>query len=381
MRLLYISTLYPHPGAPARAPHQHQLLAALGAMGHEVLVLAPVPWFRWPGLSRAPALPPDPGVTVRHPCFWYPPAALLPWHPRCYRWSLRRAFGRALADFRPEHVSIGFAFPDGCAMAPLCRERGVAYSLFVLGSDFRLRQHDPRLGPAVLAELRRAPLVCCPGEALGRDLAAAGVPRDRLGVFANGIAHDRFFPPPAGSPRRDVLFVGNLLPVKGIDRLLAAWARLPRPAAAAPLRLHLVGDGPERRRLEAQARRLGLAATVIFHGRLPHAQVAERLRQSRCLCLPSRSEGMANVILEALACGTPVVATAVGEAPALIRPGENGFLVPNDDTAPAALAAALGSVLERTWPPEALAAAVAGHTWEAAARTVSQFLETVSASR
>jgi len=134
-------------------------------------------------------------------------------------------------------------------------------------------------------------------------------------------------PQPRSAPGA-ILFVGNLLDVKAPDRALAAFAEL---ASQLPdVRLDVVGDGPLRRRLERQVAGLGLSERVSFHGRQPPATVAEMMRKSACLCLPSRSEGMPNVVLEALACGTPVVATPVGEAPVLVRDGVNGFVVRAD---------------------------------------------------
>ncbi len=165
---------------------------------------------------------------------------------------------------------------------------------------------------------------------------------------------------------KTVLFVGNLVPVKGIDRLFRAMAELPQA------RLRIVGDGPLRRKLARLAVKLGIHDRVDFLGRKPPKEVADLMRAADVLCLPSRSEGMPNVVLEALACGAPVVATAVGEIPFLIRDGVNGAVVAgeDDDTVAAGLAAALRTVLERDWDPQEISAGVRDYTWENAARTI-----------
>jgi glycosyltransferase involved in cell wall biosynthesis len=171
-----------------------------------------------------------------------------------------------------------------------------------------------------------------------------------------------------------VLFVGNLVAVKGVDVLLKAWSRL---AAAGVLgsedRLAIVGDGPERGRLQAQAEALGLGPRVAFAGAVAFAEVPRWMAASDVLCLPSRSEGTPNVVVEALASGVPVVATRVGGVPELVRQGENGLLVPPED-APA-LAEALASALVRPWDGPALRASVAHLTWERLAEAEQRFVE------
>jgi glycosyltransferase involved in cell wall biosynthesis len=184
---------------------------------------------------------------------------------------------------------------------------------------------------------------------------------------------------------RTVLFVGNLVAVKGADRLLSAFARLRTQA-----RLVIIGDGPCRRRLVALARDLGVAATVRFLGCQSQPEVAEWMRRSDCLCLPSRSEGMPNVVVEALACGTPVVATDVGEVPFLVQDGVNGFVLRAsltegdrrvEEEVAAGLAAALDQVLERDWDRQAISSRLQGYTWERAAAVVAGAVRTVTPPR
>ena len=179
-----------------------------------------------------------------------------------------------------------------------------------------------------------------------------------------------------------VVFVGNLVRVKGVERLLEAWAiaRLPGDA-----RLVLIGDGALRRRLERMSDDLGIADDVEFLGRRPHAEIADWMRGSHCLCLPSRSEGMPNVVVEALSCGCPVVATGVGEIPFLVTNGVSGYVVDgtadeqNQESAEGRLVKALSEALEkavaRDWDRAAIAAAMSDYTWEEAARTVADAIQ------
>jgi glycosyltransferase involved in cell wall biosynthesis len=288
-----------------------------------------------------------------------------------------------------------------------------------------------------------APIVLCPGQALQRDLIAAGVAPEKTVFFNNGfdpavffvptapVAHESheihesvsdagagtedLLPEPAGvcavrnaqafadsaSAGRgpgsgtlpggvagaaplpapvSVLFVGNLLPVKGVDRLLHAWQRaLPHLPAGA--RLLLVGDGPLRQPLQQLAGQLGIVDTVAFMGRQPQTEIGAMMRQGQLLVLPSRSEGMPNVVVEAFACGLPVVATDVGEVPFLVRTGENGVVIPNGtdstclDSHAAVpviepLADAIVAALTAHWDAARIAQTVAGFSWDTAAAAV-----------
>jgi glycosyltransferase involved in cell wall biosynthesis len=117
-----------------------------------------------------------------------------------------------------------------------------------------------------------------------------------------------------------VLFVGNLVPVKGPDVFLKSISLL-RPTAYSlqPTVSLIIGDGPMRRGLEREARRLGLGESVFFLGSRPHAEVARWMNVADVLCLTSRSEGMPNAVIEALVSGLPVVVTDVGACRELVE--------------------------------------------------------------
>lgn len=155
--------------------------------------------------------------------------------------------------------------------------------------------------------------------------------------------------PPPGPPL--ILGVGRLVPEKGFDLLIRALTRLPDPAA----RLAIVGEGPDRARLTALAASLGVADRVALAGYV--ADPRAWLDRARLFVLSSRHEGFPAVVVEALAAGRPVVATACTPAVELVR-ASGGAVVPIDD--PAALARAIARLLAAPPPdPAALAAQVA----------------------
>ena len=136
--------------------------------------------------------------------------------------------------------------------------------------------------------------------------------------------------PAAERTGRDLLFVGRLEERKGVHFLLDAMALL--KARGSDVRLKIVGNGPQKEALQRQTAALSLEAVVTFAGTKDEAGVAEALRHADLLVVPSLSEGLPVVIMEAMASGVPVVASAVDGNPELVRDGETGRLVPPCDS-------------------------------------------------
>jgi len=198
-----------------------------------------------------------------------------------------------------------------------------------------------------LRGVERAVTVCGP---FADQLARIGVPRARIRIRHNSVRMPA--PPPfetvrrlrqslgIGDRERVVLAVGRFSREKGHTDLIDAFALL-RRSRGQGVRLLLVGDGPERSRIESAVRAGGLAGAVVFTGQVPDVQPFYAL--AAALAVPSHSEGSPNVVLEAMAAGVPVVATAVGGVPELVNDGETGLLVAA--RTPSTLAAALDRVL------------------------------------
>jgi glycosyltransferase involved in cell wall biosynthesis len=197
--------------------------------------------------------------------------------------------------------------------------------------------------------------------AAARQLESEGLPSRRVQIIPNGVDMDRFPPRAAGRPLTTILTVANLRKEKAHEVLLAAAARL---APVHPrLTFQIAGDGPRLGELRALASRLGIAERVRFLGH--REDVPALLAAADAFVLPSRSEAFPNGVIEAMAAGLPVVASAVGGLLDLVEPDRTGLLVPHDD--PAALAAAIASLAASP----ARAAALGASAREAIARRYS----------
>lgn len=194
---------------------------------------------------------------------------------------------------------------------------------------FQQRSYGPKVEALKLLrtlQTRAAHHVVVPSEYLRGIVETWGVPDDNLSVIYNSLDLDTRHVPDAERADR-IVTVGRLVPWKGFSGLITAFSNMERDAE-----FHIVGDGPERDTLERHARASGREGDIVFHGRVEHERVLELLAHSKVFALNSTYEGLPHVVLEALACGTPVVASAAGGTPEAVIDGESGYLVQQGDT-------------------------------------------------
>lgn len=167
-----------------------------------------------------------------------------------------------------------------------------------------------------------------------------------------------------------IVFVGRLEEGKGVGPLVDS---LPLVVHSNPsVRLLVVGDGSQRQAMEDSARRLGVGDRIVFAGWVEHEELPFWLQAADALILPSAYEGLPTAVIEALACGLPVVATPVGDAPKLVKDGVNGVLL--NEPSSAALAQAISRVLAENWSAKELAQSIQRYSAEATAGEVSRLL-------
>jgi teichuronic acid biosynthesis glycosyltransferase TuaC len=364
LRVLVFSTLYPSSVRPGHGVFvETRLRELLGSGQVQARVVAPVPWFPSTDprhgaralMAATPRAETRNGINVQHPRYALLPKVGQSMHPFVLALgalpTLRR-LQRQGFDF--DLIDAHFYYPDGVAAALLARWLGKPLVITARGSDLNVFGRDavPRRLMRWAGGVAGASIGVC--HALVDVLQGWGLPPGRLHVVRNGVDTQRFSPQPQGVARAALgidgapllLSVGHLVPVKGHDIALQALARLlpSHPGA----RLVFVGDGPLRTALQAQAKALGITTHVHFAGAVPNDRLADWYSAADALVLASRSEGWANVLLEAMACGTPVVATAVGGTAEVVAQPDMGRLVPPRD--PAALAEGIGALLRS--PPD-----------------------------
>lgn len=327
--LIVISYFHPHRGG---AEQQAVLLAAeLQRRGLAVDVLTR----HFPGLPRRETVM---GVPVHRAI------ATMPW---CKLFGISYFFScllffmkhRRTYDIIQCYILQGYHCPAAMVMKHLFGKK-VIMRVSATGplSDFRLVRQGLG-GDFFLRFVSAADNVIVLCSQSQQEALAAGFSPEQIVRIPNCVDTAVFAPPPKPAVSGNILFAGRLDKMKGVDVLLASIAEL--RARGVTCCCTIVGDGPSKKELEQRAAALALNGQVVFTG--PRPDIVSYLHQASAFVLPSHSEGMPNVILEAMACGLPIVATAVGGIPDIIQNGRNGLLIPPGDAA--ALAAALAALL------------------------------------
>lgn len=357
MRLLIVTSQFPIAGEPNRGRPIHQTVRELSKLA-DVRVLSPVARYpRWARPRSYLFRASDPAHTLPDCDVRYVEYPALPLLTRPFNgWLCARTLHAPLREFAPDVVLSYWLYPDAFGAMHAARRAGLPLVVGARGSDLRVRDAvSRRLTRSVLHAAGRILVV---SEDLGR-VAARDYDADpaRIRAIPNGCDATIFHPRDRSDARAAlgidadaelVIYVGRLVPEKGLRELLDAMATLApqRPK----LQLALVGEGPMRAELDAK-----VAADPTLRVHLPGAQgpheVARWMAASDLVTLPSYSEGHPNVLVEALACGRPVVATPVGGIPEVVD-ADCGLLVAARD--PVALAAGLRDALERQWDDGAL---------------------------
>lgn len=376
MKLLTVTTLYPNAATPAHGVFvENRLDAWRRFSGGEARVVAPVPWFPFKARifgaygrhAAAPAAERRRDVEIVHPRYFLPPKIGMSYAPT----ALARAIGRAARaivkdgyDF--DVLDAHYLYPDGVAAVWAARELGKPVVLTARGSDVTLLATFPRQREMILDAVRRADAVVCVAAALKADLVRLGAPDEKIVVLRNGVDLEKFRPLDREEVRKRmnlagpvVASVGRLIDRKGHDVVVKALASMPGAT------LLVVGEGPDGPRLKSLAKRFRLEDRVRFLGRLDHEALAEIYNAADALALASTREGWPNVLLEAMACGTPAVAADAGGSAEAVSTTAAGRIVA--ERTPDAFAAALRDVIA-TADRAATRAYAAAHSWDETSR-------------
>ncbi|MDT4332301.1 glycosyltransferase [Methylomonas sp. MED-D] len=396
-RLVVFSSLYPsqvRPNAGVFVRERMRRVAAHCALA----VVSPVPWFPFQGVIRKfkPNYRPQPatyecqdGIDVYFPRFLSLPGLGRRWDGLMMALGSYRTLYRLSRNFGFNLIDAHFAYPDGYAAGWLGRCFHVPVTITLRGTEVPLSKIASRRA-RLLAALRRAVRVFSVSESLKRHVVSIGAEADKILVVGNGVDTNVFYPLDKVSTRQSLqlnvdapvlISVGGLVDRKGFHRVIEI---LPALLAKHPgLRYLIVGGGsPEgdiRQRLEKQVAELGLAEQVRFLGAMPAAALKEVLSAADVFVLATANEGWANVLLEAMACGLPIVTTDVGGNREVVCDDSLGQVVPFGDRD--ALLKALDAALGRDWDRHAIIAYAAQNAWDQrVAVLVAEFNQLVNRS-
>lgn len=376
MKVLLFSSLFPSSVRPVHGIFVETRLRELLKTGQvDARVVAPVPWFPWSnprfGEYAQFAVTPEHelrnGIEVYHPRYLLLPKVgmnVAPYAMALGAWAAIRRLQAEGFDF--DLIDAHYYYPDGVAAAILAHRLGKPLVVTARGTDLNLipRHAYPRKLILQTAAQAGASIGVC--RALMDTLAGLGADSGKLHTLRNGVDLERFLPEPRDASRahlglavhgRLMLSVGHLIERKGHFAAIDALALLP-----ADVNLAIVGSGPDRQELEKRAAQLGLDDRVKFVGVVPQTDLRWWYSAADVLALCSSREGWANVLLEAMACGTPVIATNIWGTPEVVSTPAAGVLM--DERSGGGLAAAWARLFEAYPAREATRAHAERFSWE-----------------
>lgn len=389
-RVLFVTSLYSTPSQPTRSPPNARIARAMKRYA-EVKVVSPLPYYpRWlakrrpdlAALCDVPAVERDTdGDEILHPRYLHIPKVARTLYPFLYGASIARVIAKEVASYRPDVILSAWAYPDGVASIALAKMLGVPSVLRVMGSDVNAYGLEPLRRFQIGWALRNATGVIAVSRALRQscfDVIGEAAHGD-VSVIPTGIDPAKFSPVDRDEARarlglrrdgRMVLVPARLSREKGVHHFIEAFARIANDVDAV-----LVGDGPEAGSLKARVAELGIGNRVRFAGHESEARMPLYYSAADLACLPSTEEGWPNVLVEALACGCPWVASDVGGIAEIQAMDGGGLLARAGD--PADLAQALSAGLAHGWRRDLIAERARRHTLD---DTAKRYVESCEAA-
>jgi glycosyltransferase involved in cell wall biosynthesis len=393
VKILTFSSLYPNNRQPSHGIFVENRLRQLLCYAPEIsaTVVAPVPWFpsdnprfgsyaEFAGVHKHERRH---GIEVWHPTYPVIPKIgmqLSPW--LMYRAARGRVRSLREDGFDFDLIDAHYFYPDGVAAMRLAQEFDRPFVVTGRGTDLNLIPRYPAAREKILRVTGAAAHMITVAAALKDYLIEMGVADDRVSVLRNGVDLDFFHLAEHREPIRErlgfdarptLLSVGHLIERKGHHLAIEAMRELPE------MQLVIAGDGPEAAALRGLVARWSLADRVSFAGRLDQESLREHYQAADALILASSREGWANVLLESMACGTPVVATPVDGTPEVVAARAAGQLT--SDRSAGAIVLALRRLFDDLPAPAATRAYAEGFDWDETSRGQLEIFHAATAAR
>jgi glycosyltransferase involved in cell wall biosynthesis len=385
LRVLTLSSLYPDRTRPTFGVFvERQTLGLAARPDVEVRVAAPIavpptallklhPHYR--DLSSQPRVEQYKGLTVyRHP-FRTLPFIGKRWNPLSIAWALIPLLDDVYREFPFDVIDAEFFYPDGPAAMRIARHFNVPFSIKARGGDIHFWTDNPACKRAIQAAGKAADGLLAVSEEMRNDMIALGMPAERIKVHHTGVDQAAFHPMDRAAAKAAlgingplILTVGYLIARKGQTLVIDAMLEIPDAT------LLIVGQGPDKAALEDQIRARGLQDRVRLIGPKAHEDLPPLFAAADVMALPSASEGLANVWVEATACGTPIVIADIGGAREVVESPSAGRIV---ERTPAAIAAAINELLANPPAQAEVAKAAAKFTWARNTETLYAHLRSI----
>ena len=380
MHVLTFTSLFPNGEQPNFGVFvKHRAVALAQSSDVNVRVVAPLPYFpkqlnfgfipaHWRRMAAMPEHEEIAGLPTAHPRYFNPPKVGMKQYARWMANGALAVVKRLHAAQSIDLIDAHYVYPDGAAAMRIGQALNIPVSISARGTDINLFATMPLIRPQIQTALHAAQAIVAVSAALKLRMVELGIPAEKIAVIRNGIEQNVFYRRDQQAARQQlglsldaklIVTVSALVPLKGIDRLIDALALMQQPNT----HLLIIGQGPERAALQARVAAHGLTERITLVGAKPQAELGAWYSAADLFCLASHREGCPNVVVEALACGTPVVASDVGGISELVTDERFGYLVPEAETNAAGFAARMQTALARDWSRDAIAAHGGARGW------------------
>lgn len=400
MNILVFTTLWPNGEEPNFGVFVKNRLVALSRLdGVQMRVVAPVPYFPkamarsfvptdWQIKARIAERETIAGLPVEHPRYLVTPKVGMRYYGKWLARGAESVVRRLHAEQPFDLIDAHYLYPDCYAALQLGRALNLPVVMTARGSDVNAFTRLTYIRPLIHAALTEAAGIISVSSGLKQGMTALGIPEDKIAVIRNGIDRSIFYLRDQAAarhrlgldPQRKIIVtVGRLIPRKGFDRLIESMAVLAKRPDDKGALLYIIGDGPDQTDLAALIASHNLQDRVFLPGAQLHTELPEWYAAADLFCFLTRSEGCPNVVIEALACGLPVVATDIPGVDELIADQAYGLLLPADQFSPTGFAEKISTALGREWDRQAIATHGAARGWEEVAMEVRDLLSSAIA--
>ena len=341
IRMVTISSLFPNKNDPKLGIFvKTRLKHFLARYPHvDLEVIAPVPWFpfkhkafgEYAKFAGVPEREVIDGITVYHPRYMVLPKIGMYITPTFMARAILRKLKQLNAERPVEMIDGHYFYPDGVAICKAAQTLNIPFTCTARGTDINLIPQYPKALAMLQTVFKKAAHMMTVCQALKDEMSKLGVPDDRVTVLRNGVDLNLFTASDNSKQallksqkhidEKLILSVGWLIERKGHHLIIEALQQL------SDVKLVIAGDGPDYTKLNQLAEQCGVADRVQFLGGVDQPTLNRWMMTADALVLASSREGWANVLLESMASGTPVVATRVWGTPEVVKPASQGELV------------------------------------------------------
>jgi len=364
--LIIITNLFPLPWEPNRATFNRQQFAQLDNEFNKS-VLVPIAFTEW--FSHRKEIKQT--ENLRYVPYFYLPKVGRRFYSVFMFLSILMHSGWWLFTKKPKVILASWAFPEAVAASWLSKLFSCRFFFKVHGSDINLHGKIPARAKQIVKTAKRASGILSVSNALADEMVDMGIERGKISVIYNGVDHQKFGVATEAPLSGDyLLYVGNLKHDKGVIELIKGFASICDNFPG--LTLVFAGSGIEKKHLTELSTTLNITDKVNLLGSVEHHKLPALITHAKALALPSYNEGVPNVVLEAMACGTPVLATKVGGIPEVVNEKTCGILI--EPRCEIAVANGLTYLLNQPWNKDKIKDQSNRFTWENNKRQLIELL-------